>query len=106
MHHIVYSDGSMDFRGDVGGYGTAVLDGQEKLLVELRRGFKCTTVNRMEIMGALAGCEWSMNNSATSIQVISDSQYLVSVPREFHQQVDSRLAQERLEAKHWTSQEC
>ena len=69
----IYSDGAADPNPGPGGYGVVLLcKGRRK---ELSEGFKCTTNNRMELLGVIAGLEaLKMKCSGT---VYSDSKYVV-----------------------------
>ena len=76
----IYSDGSSKGKTDcAGGYGTIVQyldeDGRISKTIEYAEGFKVTTNNRMELMGAIVGLE-SLTEPC-EVEVYSDSQYLV-----------------------------
>ncbi len=75
----IYTDGAARGNPDgPGGYGTVLsfIDskGQEHRL-EISRGYRKTTNNRMELMAAIAGLE--ALNRPCNIELYSDSQYLV-----------------------------
>lgn len=68
----IYSDGACSGNPGPGGYGTIlVYNGIEKCLSE---GFKETTNNRMELLGAIRGLE--QLKEACEVEIISDSKYL------------------------------
>jgi ribonuclease HI len=70
----IYSDGACSGNPGPGGYGTIIkYNGVEK---ELSGGFRNTTNNRMEIMGAIAGLE--ALKEPCEVTIITDSQYLVN----------------------------
>ena len=71
---VLYADGGADPNPGPGGYGTVLLDGDQRR--ELSSGFRRTTNNRMELMGVIAGLE-SLPESRR-VAVFSDSQYLVN----------------------------
>lgn len=60
-----------------GGYGVVLLCGDQRR--ELSLGFRMTTSNRMQLIGAIAGLE--RMNRPCRITVISDSEYLVKAMR-------------------------
>ena len=79
MQHVeIYSDGSSRGNPGPGGYGTLLRytdpagDVHER---ELSQGYRLTTNNRMELMGAIAGFEAVKRPCA--IDFHSDSQYVV-----------------------------
>lgn len=80
MQHVtLYSDGSARKNpSGPGGYGTILevqdASGRTRRL-ELSQGFRQTTNNRMELMGAIAGLE--ALRVPCQVEVWSDSQYLV-----------------------------
>jgi ribonuclease HI len=70
----LYTDGACLNNPGPGGYGVILeMDGKRK---ELSGGFRRTTNNRMELMAAIAGL--SALNIPSSVELYSDSQYLVS----------------------------
>jgi ribonuclease HI len=73
----IYVDGSCSENPGKGGYGVVLLCGDQRR--ELSQGFRMTTSNRMELMGAIAGLE--RLNRPCRITVISDSEYLVKAMR-------------------------
>jgi ribonuclease HI len=70
----IYSDGACSGNPGPGGYG--VLLKFNDITKELSGGFKNTTNNRMEIMGAIAGLE-SLKEPC-DVTIVTDSQYLVN----------------------------
>ena len=70
---ILYTDGACIGNPGPGGYGVVLLRGTER--VELARGFRRTTNNRMEILAAIVGIE--ALDAGTVVTVHSDSRLLV-----------------------------
>lgn len=70
----IYSDGACSGNPGPGGYG--VILKFNDITKELSGGFKNTTNNRMEIMGAIVGLE-SLKEPC-EVTIITDSQYLVN----------------------------
>lgn len=79
MHVTVYTDGSSRGNPGPGGYGSVLLyvdpSGHEHKL-ELSRGYRRTTNNRMELMGVIAALE--ALKRPCDVEVHSDSQYVVN----------------------------
>ncbi|HAM16316.1 MAG TPA: ribonuclease HI [Eggerthellaceae bacterium] len=79
MQHVeIYSDGSSRGNPGPGGYGTVLrftdpIGGVHER--ELSQGYRQTTNNRMELMGAIAGFE--ALKRPCSVDFYSDSQYVV-----------------------------
>ena len=69
----IYSDGACSGNPGPGGYGTVLLFGEHRK--ELSAGFRRTTNNRMELLGAIAGLE--ALREPCDIVLYSDSKYLV-----------------------------
>ena len=74
MKHIdIYTDGACSGNPGAGGYGAVLLfNGQRK---EISAGYRCTTNNRMEIMGVIKALECLKEKC--SVTVYSDSKYVV-----------------------------
>lgn len=70
---IIYTDGACTGNPGKGGYGAVIIDGDRR--VELSGGYKLTTNNRMEMMGAIAALESLKSNS--KVKLHSDSKYIV-----------------------------
>lgn len=70
---IVYTDGACTGNPGKGGYGAVIIDGDRR--EELSGGYKLTTNNRMEMMGAIAALESLKSNS--KVKLHSDSKYIV-----------------------------
>jgi len=71
----IYADGAASPNPGKGGYGVVIIkDGQRQ---ELSCGYRHTTNNRMEILGAIAGLK-HLNGSKSKVILYSDSQYLVN----------------------------
>src|SRR6478672_12620337 len=71
---VLYSDGACLGNPGPGGYGTILTYGDHRR--ELSGGFRLTTNNRMELMGAIKGLEALKRPSAVTL--VSDSEYLVN----------------------------
>lgn len=70
----IITDGACSGNPGPGGYGVILrFDGNER---ELSGGFRKTTNNRMEIMGAIKGLE--ALKEPCEVTIITDSQYLVN----------------------------
>lgn len=69
----IYSDGACLGNPGRGGYGTLLLFGDHRK--ELSQGYRRTTNNRMELLGAIAGLE--ALTRPCQVALWSDSQYLV-----------------------------
>lgn len=79
MKVTVYSDGSSRGNPGPGGFGTVMhfVDANGRLHVkELSAGYRLTTNNRMELMGAIAGLE--ALKRPCEVEVWTDSQYVVN----------------------------
>lgn len=70
---IIYTDGACTGNPGKGGYGAVIIDGDRR--EELAGGYKLTTNNRMEMMGAIAALESLKSNS--KVKLHSDSKYIV-----------------------------
>ena len=70
----IYSDGACLGNPGPGGYGTVLLAGDHRR--ELSAGYRRTTNNRMELMGAIAGFE-ALKRPCT-VTLWSDSQYVIN----------------------------
>lgn len=70
----IYSDGACSGNPGPGGYGTILsFNGVTK---ELSGGFRNTTNNRMELLGAIAGLE--ALKEKCDVTMVTDSQYVVN----------------------------
>lgn len=79
MKVIIYTDGSSRGNPGPGGYGAVLrfTDSAGQLhQKELSAGYRCTTNNRMEIMGVIAALECLLR--PCEVEVHSDSQYVVN----------------------------
>ena len=70
---IIYTDGACTGNPGKGGYGAVIIDGD--LREELWGGYRLTTNNRMEMMGAIAALKSLEPNS--KVKLHSDSKYIV-----------------------------
>lgn len=70
---VIWSDGACVGNPGPGGYGTVLLAGKHRK--ELSAGFRRTTNNRMELLGAIAGLEALKRPCA--VELWSDSQYVI-----------------------------
>lgn len=71
----MYTDGSSRGNPGPGGYGVILMAGSHRK--ELSEGFRLTTNNRMELMAVIKGLE-ALKKSGTTVQIFSDSQYVVN----------------------------
>lgn len=79
MKVSIYTDGSSRGNPGPGGFGAVLqfVDSSGALHEkELSQGYACTTNNRMEIMGVIAGLE--ALKRPCEVEVLSDSQYVVN----------------------------
>jgi len=78
----IYADGACSGNPGAGGYGVVILiNGQRQ---ELSGGFRYTTNNRMEILGAIVGLKAlnglnGLHGQKRKVTIYSDSQYLVDM---------------------------
>lgn len=73
----IYSDGASRGNPGRGGYGTILLQKMDDGKIhkkEISRGYRLTTNNRMEILGALVGLE--VLTEPCEVDLYTDSQYL------------------------------
>lgn len=70
---VIYTDGACSGNPGPGGYGVVLLSGQHRK--ELSAGFRRTTNNRMELLGAIEGLR-SLKESC-SVRLHTDSRYVV-----------------------------
>ncbi|MFI3287457.1 MAG: ribonuclease HI [Rikenellaceae bacterium] len=70
----IYSDGSALGNPGAGGYGVVMLSGQYRK--EISEGFRLTTNNRMELMGAAVGLE-TIKREGAKVTIYTDSKYVV-----------------------------
>jgi ribonuclease HI len=78
---IIYTDGACTGNPGAGGYGAVIINGdceasRRHRRQELSHGYRLTTNNRMEMMGAIAALKSLTNKS--QVKLHSDSQYLVN----------------------------
>lgn len=72
----IFADGAASPNPGRGGYGVIIIqDGQRR---ELSGGFKLTTNNRMEIMGAIIGLR-ELKQPPRAVTIYSDSKYVVDM---------------------------
>jgi ribonuclease HI len=72
-HVTIYTDGSSIGNPGPGGYGIVLSYGKHRK--ELSGGFRCTTNNRMELMGAIVALE-SLTETC-KVTLLSDSKYVI-----------------------------
>ena len=71
---VVYTDGGSLGNPGPGGYGAIIIDGERQ--IELARGFRLTTNNRMELMACIAALE--KLKVPADVVLHSDSRYVVN----------------------------
>ena len=76
---VMYTDGAARGNPGPGGYGVVLIYGSHK--IELSKGYKHTTNNRMELMAVIAGLE-ALKKEGLDITIYSDSQYIVKAIEE------------------------
>ncbi len=70
----IYSDGSALGNPGAGGYGVVMLSGIHRR--EISEGFRLTTNNRMELLGATIGLE-AIKKDGALVTIVTDSKYVV-----------------------------
>ncbi len=70
----IYSDGSALGNPGPGGYGVVMLSGVHRR--EISEGFRLTTNNRMELLGATIGLE-AIKREGQRVTIYTDSKYVV-----------------------------
>ena len=75
----MYTDGAARGNPGKGGYGVVLMSGNRKL--ELAKGFRMTTNNRMELMAVIAGLQ-AMKKEGLNITIYTDSQYVAKAINE------------------------
>ncbi len=73
-HVVIYTDGACSGNPGTGGYGVVMLFGEYRK--ELSGGFRRTTNNRMELLGAIEGLR--ALKERCSVKLHTDSQYVVN----------------------------
>jgi ribonuclease HI len=71
---VIFTDGASTGNPGPGGYGVVMLYGEKRK--ELSGGFRCTTNNRMELMGVIAALQTLKRRS--EVVVYTDSRYVVN----------------------------
>ena len=74
MSIVIYTDGSAKGNPGKGGYGIVMISGNYRK--ELKKGFRLTTNNRMELLAVIIALE-SIKNQNSEIVIYSDSKYVV-----------------------------
>ncbi len=70
---IMYTDGACSGNPGPGGYGIVLMYNEHKK--EIKKGFKKTTNNRMELMAVVDGL--NMLKESCNVEIYSDSKYVV-----------------------------
>lgn len=70
---IIYTDGAARGNPGPGGYGVVLMSGVHRK--ELSQGFKITTNNRMELLGAIVGLE-ALKVAPCEVTIFTDSRYV------------------------------
>ena len=73
---VIYSDGAASPNPGAGGYGVVLI--RNGVRTELSSGFRKTTNNRMEILGAIVGLR-QLEGPKCKVTVFSDSRYVVDM---------------------------
>lgn len=71
----IYSDGSSRGNPGPGGYGAILLFGKHRM--EISKGFRLTTNNRMELLGIIEALK-AMKSTDHPISIYTDSSYVVN----------------------------
>jgi ribonuclease HI len=74
MSIVIYTDGSAKGNPGNGGYGIVLMSGDHRK--ELKKGFRLTTNNRMELLAVIVALE-SIKKEHSEITIYSDSKYVV-----------------------------
>lgn len=74
MKVTAYTDGAASGNPGPGGYGVVLEAGKHRK--ELYGGFRLTTNNRMELLGAIVALE-ALKSPGTEVTIVSDSKYVV-----------------------------
>ena len=76
---VIYADGAASPNPGKGGYGVVII--QNGLRQELSGGFRATTNNRMELMGAIVGLRSIPSRKGNKAKVVlySDAKYVVDM---------------------------
>jgi ribonuclease HI len=74
MKVTAYTDGAASGNPGPGGYGVVLEAGKHRK--ELYGGYRRTTNNRMELLGAIVALE-SLKSPGTEVTIVSDSKYVV-----------------------------
>jgi len=75
----IYSDGSSRGNPGPGGYGAILLFGNRRM--EISKGYRLTTNNRMELMGIIQALK-SLKSFDHPIEIFTDSKYVVNAINE------------------------
>jgi ribonuclease HI len=79
MEVTMYTDGAARGNPGKGGYGVVLMSGNRKL--ELAKGFRMTTNNRMELMAVIAGLK-ALKKDGMNVTIYTDSQYVAKAINE------------------------
>ena len=75
MSIVIYTDGSAKGNPGNGGYGIVMISGNHRK--ELKKGFRLTTNNRMELLAVIIALE-NIKKTNSSIIIYSDSKYVIN----------------------------
>lgn len=75
MAIIAYTDGSSLGNPGPGGYGTILLETEQKIKKEFSQGYRLTTNNRMELMAVIIALE-KLKKLNSEITIYTDSKYV------------------------------
>ncbi len=79
MEVTMYTDGAARGNPGKGGYGVVLMSGSRRL--ELSKGYRLTTNNRMELMAVIAGLE-ALKKTGMNVTIYTDSQYVAKAINE------------------------
>lgn len=99
MHLILHTDGGA--RGNPGpaGIGVVITDRSDKLLEEHAKSLGKTTNNQAEYRAVIFGLERALALGATSVEVVTDSEFLVRQMTGVYRVRHAEIAKRYLEVK-------
>jgi ribonuclease HI len=95
----IYTDGAARGNPGPGGYGVVLISGKHRL--EISKGFRLTTNNRMELMAVITGLE-ALKKSGSDVTVYTDSKYVAdAVEKGWVFQWESKLFRKKKNPDLW-----